>query len=75
MPPFGSSMTALYAHQVRAYVEDPVRHFVADYRATYERIGAPVEEVSSHSFAERPDFLEATFELRIPMLSCLPGRK
>jgi Iron-containing redox enzyme len=67
--PLGSSLTALYAHQVRAYVEDPVRHFVADYRAAYERLGAPVEEVSSHSFAERPDFLEHTFELPIFLLS------
>lgn len=65
----GASLTALYAHQVRAYVEDPVRHFVADYRAAYERLGAPVEEVSSHSFAERPDFLEAAFELPVFLLS------
>src|SRR5690349_20947357 len=52
----GSSLTGLYQHQVRAFVADPGRHFVADYRNVYWRLGAPLEEVSSHSFAKRSDF-------------------
>jgi len=64
----GASLTGLYQHQVRAFVADPGRHFVADYRAVYDRLGSPVEEVSSHSFAERVDFLEASFALPIILL-------
>jgi len=65
----GAAMTGLYQHQVRAFVSDPGRHFVADYRALYGRLGAPLEEVSSHSFSKRPDFLEAGFALPIFLLS------
>ena len=65
----GASLTGLYQHQVRAFVADPGRHFVADYRAVYGRLGSPVEEVASHSFAERPDFLEASFALPILLLA------
>ena len=64
----GASLTGLYQHQVRAFVADPGRHFVADYRAVYGRIGAPLEEVSSHSFAERSDFLEPSIALPIFLL-------
>lgn len=65
----GSSLTGLYQHQVRAFVADPGRHFVADYRDVYTRLGSPVEEVSSHSFAERSDFLEASFALPMFLLA------
>ncbi|MGD2046591.1 MAG: iron-containing redox enzyme family protein [Gemmatimonadota bacterium] len=65
----GAAMTGLYQHQVRAFVSDPGRHFVADYRAVYSRLGAPLEEVSTHSFALRPDFGEAGFALPIFLLS------
>jgi len=64
----GASMTGLYQHQVRAFVADPGRHFVADYRAAYGRLGSPLEEISSHSFAERADFLEESFALPIFLL-------
>src|SRR6185436_4324315 len=59
----GSLLIGLYQHQVRAFVADPGRHFVADYRAVYGRLGAPIEEVSSRSFADRPDFREASLAL------------
>ena len=59
----GARLTGLYAHQVRAFIEDPGRHFVNDYRMVYERLGAPLEEVSSRSFAERGDVLESSFSL------------
>src|SRR5262245_29751893 len=64
----GALLTGLYQHQVRAFVADPGRHFVADYRAVYDRLGAPIEEVSSRSFSERPDFREAGFALPIFLL-------
>lgn len=64
----GASMTGLYQHQVRAFVADPGRHFVADYRAVYGRLGAPLEDISSHSFAARPDFLESSLALPILLL-------
>jgi len=64
----GAALTGLYQHQVRAFVADPGRHFVADYRAVYGLLGAPVEEVSSHSFAERSDFLEPSIALPIFLL-------
>jgi hypothetical protein len=67
--PVGASLTGLYAGQLHAYTDDPERHFVADYRAAYARIGAPVEEVSSHSFAERADFQDHSFALPIFLLS------
>jgi hypothetical protein len=65
----GSSLTGLYQHQVRAFVADPGRHFVADYREVYSRLGSPLEEISSHSFSERQDFKEATFALPIFLLA------
>lgn len=65
----GASITGLYQHQVRGFVADPGRHFVADYRATYGLLGSPLEEVSSHSFAQRADFLESSFALPILLLS------
>lgn len=65
----GASLTGLYQHQVRAFVADPGRHFVADYRAVYDRLGAPLEDVSSHSFADRHDFLETSLALPILLLS------
>ncbi len=61
----GASLTGLYQHQVRAFVADPGRHFVADYREVYRRLGAPVEEVSSLSFAERADFQSSSFAVPI----------
>jgi len=65
----GAWMTGLYQHQVRAFVADPGRHFVGDYRSVYGRLGAPVEEVSSHSFALRTDLREEGFALPIFLLS------
>jgi hypothetical protein len=65
----GASVTGLYAHQLRAFIEDPGRHFVSDYRGVYGRLGAPVDEVSSHSFAERTDFHDASFGLPVFLLS------
>jgi hypothetical protein len=67
--PVGASLTGLYADQLHAYTNDPERHFVADYRAVSGRLGAPVEEVSSHSFAERADFQDHSFALPIFLLS------
>ena len=61
--PVGALLTGLYQHQVRAFVADPGRHFVADYRAVYSRLGAPLEEVSSRSFADRSDFGEPSLAL------------
>ena len=64
----GASLTGLYQHQVCAFVADPGRHFVADYRTVYGRLGAPLEEVSSHSFAERSDFLEPSLAFPVFLL-------
>lgn len=61
----GALLTGLYQHQVRAFVDDPGRHFVADYRVVYGRLGSSLEEVSSRSFAERANFLESSFALPI----------
>ncbi|HXQ28347.1 MAG TPA: iron-containing redox enzyme family protein [Gemmatimonadales bacterium] len=61
--PVGASFTALYAHQIRAFIADPGRHFVGDYRAAYARLGTAVEEVSSRSFSERGDFEDWSFLL------------
>jgi hypothetical protein len=65
----GAAITGLYQHQLRAFVSDPGRHFVADYRSVYGRLGAPLEEVSSHSFSLRPDFAEQGFRLPLFALS------
>ncbi len=67
--PVGASLTALYEHQVRAFIADPGRHYVAGYRATYSRLGTPLEEISSRSFAHRQDFQESTFSLPIFLLA------
>jgi hypothetical protein len=67
--PVGALLTGLYQHQVRAFVADPGRHFVADYRAVYSRLGAPLEEVSTRSFAERADFRDAGLALPIFLLA------
>ena len=64
----GAALTGLYQHQVRSFVADPGRHFVADYHAVYSRLGAPLEEVSSYTFAERADFLEPGFVLPLFLL-------
>ncbi len=65
----GGLLTGLYAHQVRAFIADPGRHFVADYRAAYGRLGSHLEEVSSRSFADREDFLDTSFALPSFLLS------
>ena len=65
----GAALTGLYQHQVRAFVADPGRHFVADYRSVYERLGARIEEISSRSFANRIDFQESSFALPILLLA------
>jgi heme oxygenase-like protein len=65
----GSLMTEMYAHQVGAFIEDPARHFVADYRSAYERLGAPIEEIASRSFAERHDFLESSLAPPVILLA------
>jgi hypothetical protein len=65
----GASLTGLYQHQLRAFVADTGRHFVADYHAAYSRLGSPVEDVSSHSFAQRSDFQESSFALPVFLLS------
>ncbi len=65
----GALLTGLYQHQVRGFVADPGRHFVADYRAVFDRLGAPVEAVSAHAFAQRGDFLASSFELPVFLLA------
>ena len=65
----GAALTGLYQHQLRAFVGDTGRHFVADYRAIQSRVGPRLEEVSSFTFAERSDFTEASFALPIFLLS------
>jgi hypothetical protein len=67
--PFGATLTGLYAHQVRAFIEDPGRHFVADYRAAYSRLGMPLEEISSRTFSQRTDFRDSSFALPIFLMS------
>lgn len=64
----GATMTGLYQHQLRAFVEDPGRHFVADYRAVFERLGAQPEEISSRSFAQRIDLHEKSLSLPLFLL-------
>src|SRR5262245_48525880 len=65
----GASLTAMYVHQVRACGDDPARHFVADYRDTWARLGAPLEEVSSRSLVDRPDLSDVNFRLPVLLLS------
>ena len=66
--PLGAQLTGLYAHQVRAYVSDPGQHFVADYRAAFERLSGPLEEVSSHSLTDRADLDDGCFGLPVFLL-------
>jgi hypothetical protein len=63
----GSSLTALYQHQVCAFVANPRRHFVGDYRATCARLTLP-EEVSSYSFVDRVDLRDSSLPLPIFLL-------
>jgi hypothetical protein len=65
----GASLTGLYQHQVRAFVADPGRHFVADYRAVYARLAAPLEELSSRFFIDRVDFRDTSLPLPIFLLA------
>jgi hypothetical protein len=65
----GATITGLYQHQVRAFVADPGRHFVGDYRAAYVRLGGPIDEVSTHSFSERPDTADQSFDLPLFLLA------
>jgi len=64
----GGLLTGLYRHQVRAFVADPGRHFVGDYRRVYARVAAPLEELSSRSFVDRVEFRETSFLLPIFLL-------
>jgi len=64
----GTSLARLYVHQVRAFIDDPGRHFVAEYRAAFERLGAPLEELTSRSFAQRQDLADESFSLPIFLL-------
>jgi hypothetical protein len=65
----GAALTAMYVHQVRACDDDPGRHFVADYRQVWSRLGAPLEEVSSRSLVERHDLADTDFHLPVLLLS------
>lgn len=65
----GAALTALYLHQLRACETDPRRHFVADYRGVWARLGSPLEEVSSRSFVDRVDLSDADFRLPVLLLS------
>ena len=67
--PVGASLTGLYQHQVRAFVADPGRHFVADYRAVHARLAAPLDELSSHLFVERIDCRDASLPLPLFLLA------
>lgn len=67
--PVGATLTGLYAHQVRAFISDPGKHFAGDYRAVYLKIGGPLEEISSRSFAQRTDFHEHVFALPTFLIS------
>ncbi|CAN7513441.1 iron-containing redox enzyme family protein [Mesorhizobium caraganae] len=65
----GAVITGLYQHQVRAFVADPGRHFVNDYKGAFARIAGDIEEVSTLSFSERSEFSDESFELPVVMLS------
>ncbi len=65
----GAALTAMYVHQLRAGDTDPRRHFVADYRGVWARLGSPLEEVSSRSFVDRFDLSDANFRLPVLLLS------
>ena len=65
----GAALTAMYVHQVRACGADPRRHFVADYREVWARLGTPLEEVSSRSLVDRFDLSDANFRLPVLLLS------
>lgn len=65
----GATITGLYQHQVRAFVADPGRHFVSDYRAASARLGRPIDDVSTHSFCEHPDIADQSFDLPLFLLS------
>ncbi|MEP9387751.1 iron-containing redox enzyme family protein [Mesorhizobium sp. KR9-304] len=65
----GAIITGLYQHQVRAFVADPGRHFVNDYKAAFSRIAGTIEDVSTRSFSERSEFASECFQLPVVMLS------
>lgn len=65
----GAIVTGLYQHQVRAFVADPGRHFVNDYKDAFARVGGELGDVSSLSFANRPEFADASFELPLFLLA------
>ena len=65
----GAAITGLYQHQLRAFVADPGRHFVNDYKRAFARIAGDIEEVSTRSFSERSEFFDESLELPVVMLS------
>ena len=67
--PVGATLSALYAHQVRAHTIDPRGHFAAAYVDTASRLGVPLGELSSRSFAERADVEEGSLLLPIFLLA------
>jgi hypothetical protein len=67
--PVGAALTKLYAHHLRVLVADPGRHYVGEYRNAYSRLGSPLEEVSSRSFADRTDIVDSSFALPVFLLS------
>lgn len=65
----GARLTAAFAHQVHARVDDPGRHFVSEYRDLCRLLGTAVEDVSARSFSDRREFLDFSFELPLLLLS------
>ena len=65
----GAVITGLYQHQVRAFVADPGRHFINDYKAAFARVGGEIEDVSTRTFSERDEFAADSFNLPVFMLS------
>jgi hypothetical protein len=67
--PMGSQITGLYAHQIRALVPGMGRHFSVAYRAACARLAAPLDELSTRSFAQRPDLEGDSFALPVFLLA------
>ena len=65
----GAAITGLYEHQVRGFVSDSGRHFVGDYKDAFSLVGGAIEDVSSHSFCERLDIAQESFELPLFLLA------
>ncbi len=65
----GACLSKLYEHQVHAFAEDPDQHVVSEYRDLHRQLVGPLNDVSTHSFAENVAIDDFAFSLPLFILS------